>query len=776
MNKTTTYKVFVVLLAAIVVSLNACSPVKYVPGNKYLLNKCEIKIDSRKVSKDDILNHVRQKPNMKIFGLFRFHLGLYNISGKDVSKGVNRWLRSIGEEPVIYDPFLAKRSTTQLKSYLNSIGYYDAVVADTVVNNGRKRLKQIYNIKLGSPYLVDKLSYFDFDSNKDPHAEIVENLIKQDSVNSLIKKNKNINVEVMGEERTRIARMLKNKGYFNFSDRYIQYYADSSYNHKRVSLYTSLHKDLKKKSDVFEKYKIRNITIKLESYSKDRVAASTLYNDTLLYKDKIVLSNGKPYLRPKVLNSAIVFNKYENYSIDKVEKTYSNLQALRQFKFINIKFKEVDLIALDTSMFVDCTIELRPLVKQSYSIAVEGTNSSGNIGVGGKASYNHRNLLGGAEDFSLSFLGALEKEKVSDTESYNNVEYGVEAKLVSPQFLLPFVARTGFRKKYAPRTAVSVGFNYQNTYYFQRKIVNSSFGYTWRKSKLLNYNFNLLNVDYIEMKNVNQSFLDGLKNDFIKNSYRSHMVVSSSFGFVYSDKQDRAGSNYFRVFIESAGNLANVIAELGGLETITENVDGEKDKYKEFWGIRYAQYLKTDLEYIFKYKFSDVSSIASRFFIGAAYPYGNMKILPYEKMYFGGGANGIRAWQVRTLGPGSFVKDDIFANTVSDMKIEANVEYRFKLIGGLEGAMFVDAGNIWSINTLEDREGADFKIDRFYKEIAVGTGVGLRYDFNFSIIRCDLGIKVIDPAQPEGSRYVFMKNGYNKFNDFTLNIGIAYPF
>lgn len=760
------------------IGFNACSPIKYIPDNQSLLSKCEVKIDSRDISKNDILNHVRQKPNMRIFGLFRFHLGLYNMSGMDLSKGINRWLRSIGEEPVIYDATMAKRTTAQIKSYLNSIGYYDAEVSDTVVYIGNKRVKQIYSIKPGKPYLIKSLSYFEIekDKNSDINSKVVEDLIKQDSVNYLIKKNDKLNTEIMSNERTRIARMLKNKGYFNFSDRFIQYYADSSYNSKIVSLFGYINNDVKKNSDIFQKYKIRDIVINLENYQAAHELGSQYHTDTLIYRDKIIYSNGKPYLRPKVLYSAISINRNENYSIDKVEKTYANLQSLKQFKFINIKFKEVDIKSSDTSMYVDCIIELRPLIKQSYSVALEGTNSSGNIGAGGKISFNHKNLLGGAEYFNVSLLGSIEKEKYSETASYNNVEYGFEVKLVSPQFLAPFMGKTNFRKKYTPRTAINVGYNFQNTYYFQRKIVNSSFGYTWMKNKIFNYNFNLLNVDYIEMKDVNESFLRGLKNDFIKYSYKSHMVVSSSIVALYSDKQDEKGTNYLRLYIESAGNLANVIAKVRDLKAQEEIIDGEKSEYKEFWGVRYAQYFKAELEYINKYKFSDISSVASRIFIGAAYPYGNMKILPYEKMYFAGGANGIRAWQVRTLGPGSYVKEDIYANTVSDMKLEANIEYRFKLIGGLEGAMFIDAGNIWSINDLDKREGVDFKFDRFYKEIAVGTGMGLRYDFNFCLIRCDLGAKVFDPARPISDRYVFMKKGYNTFNDLTLNIGIAYPF
>jgi hypothetical protein len=300
------------------------------------------------------------------------------------------------------------------------------------------------------------------------------------------------------------------------------------------------------------------------------------------------------------------------------------------------------------------------------------------------------------------------------------------------------------------------------------------------------YNFNLIDIDYIEMRDVDVDFLESLRNETAKNSYKSHMVVASSLSLVYSNNTKIGFSNYVRFLFESAGNLANSIASVGNLEKIQErNEEGElTDEYKEFWGIRYAQYLKADVEYIYKYKFNKYSSLVGRILVGLGFPYGNMKVLPYEKMYFSGGANGLRAWGTRTLGPGSYVSMDYngvpetnkLANKVADMKLEANIEYRFKLFGGFEAALFLDAGNVWSINNVDTRLGADFQFDRFYKEIAVGTGLGFRYDFGFVLFRLDLGAKVVDPWQAEGHRFVFLKDGYNTYEDFIFNIAIGYPF
>lgn len=770
------------------VFLQACSSVKYVEEGKYLVSDVSINVNSKSVSESEIKNNIVQKPNVKIFGFIGSSLALYNMSGRDLSKWYNRWLRTIGEEPVIYNSNLSQRSLQQIKQYLNNIGYYDVMLSDTIIVTGKKRIKQVYNIDLGEAYLVEKLSYFSLDNRSNDDVENIKTLIKQDSLNSLIKLNENVSVDIIEQERLRISRMLRNKGFYNFSERFIHCYIDSSYNDKRVKLFLSIPKEYANNREFFNKYKIRDIDVKLENPTDVRFAYDENISkyDSLEYSDKKFISVGKPYLRTKVLNSAIRFEKGEFYSLAKLEKTYEQLQALKQFKFINIKFQESNTVSLDSAMFVDCFVDLRPLVKQSYLLAADGTSSSGNFGGAAKLAYSHRNLFKGAEDFSVTFTGLYEKESYAKGKSYNKMEFGVESRLVSPQFLLPFGGLTSFRKKFSPKTALSLGYNYQDTYSFKGKTLNSSFGYTWKKGKNMLYNFNLLDVDYIEMKDVDSNFLESLRNETAKNSYKSHFVVASSLGLVYTANTDTGFSNYLRLFVESAGNFANTIASVVNIEKLQEKNDkGEiVDEYKEFWGIRYAQYIKSDVEYIYKYKFNKFSSLVGRVFLGIGFPYGNMKVLPYEKMYFCGGANGLRAWGTKTLGPGSYLaldKDGVpeqynYANSVSDMKIEANIEYRFKLFAGLEAALFVDAGNIWSINNIDTRKGADFQIDRFYKEIAVGTGLGFRYDFNVVLLRWDIGAKVIDPLQPEGSRFVFMKEGYNRYNNLIFNIAIGYPF
>lgn len=801
-------KLFLVCVSITLLFLG-CSPVKYVKKNEYLINKTEIVIDKSDINKGDIYKNVVQKPNSRILKFFRFHLGLYNLSGTDITKWYNRWLRTIGEEPVIYNEQLTERSVKQIKQYLFNNGYFDAKVKDTIVKLRPRRIKQIFKIKLGKPYLIDDFSYFKLDTNLTKDANSLRKEIEKDSLNSKIKVNDPLKVTLIRSERERITNMLKNKGYFNFSDRFLHFYADSSFKSKRIKLFMSLKKDITREKLVFRKYRIRNIYVKLISHKSrfnEIVDSSLIKRDTILYDNKFFIYEGKKYLRTKVTNSVIRINTKDLYSIDAVEKTYKSLQSLNQFKFINISFKDKEEVGENKEKQIDCTIELRPSISQSYTVSADFTNSSGNLGTDAKITYSHKNLFRGAENFHISVAGGVEREKVSSNETYINFRFGTELKLFTPKLFIPFFSLEKFRKKYSPKTVFKLGYNYQDIYYFKRNIVDLSFGYTWNVGKKENYIFNPLNIDFIDMINVNETFLKNLKNDYIKNSYISHMVMSSSIGYKYSDNTEEDFSNYFRLYFESAGNFASAIAKLTKEKVHEEKAnDGSVDEFRKLIDIRYAQYLKTDLEYIFHMKLNKVSSLAGRFSIGIGYPYGNLKVLPYEKMYFAGGANGIRAWQVRTLGPGGTNLDNIKAslistakadgtytnqfqsaldsyiqrmsvNRVSDMKIEANLEYRFKLFGGLEGAFFVDAGNIWSINEKEDIEESKFKIKEFYKQIAVGTGLGLRYDFNFFILRFDTGIKVVDPQRDAGDRFVFLRKGYNNFDDFTFNIAIGYPF
>ncbi|MDL2331012.1 outer membrane protein assembly factor, partial [Odoribacter sp. OttesenSCG-928-A06] len=375
-------------------------------------------------------------------------------------------------------------------------------------------------------------------------------------------------------------------------------------------------------------------------------------------------------------------------------------------------------------------------------------------------------------NFTLSFWGALKKEQYKGG-LFNTRELGVEAKLITPQFWMPFFRMKDFRKNMAPKTSISMSYSSEVTPFYDREIANAKFGYLWRKAdKKWRYNVDLVDLNYVLMNNVDTEFRDSLKNEYVKSAYKSHLIFSAVFTSVFTDQVSNVpGSyNYFRTNLETSGNL------LWGASHLLNKTRKESDDgiFYHVLGVPYAQFVKSDAEYIFNHYVNYANTLVYRFYIGCGYPYGNMKVLPFEEAFFGGGANGIRAWHSRTLGPGSHVSNDRYPNSVGEFKLEANIEYRYKLFWLLEGALFLDAGNVWNITKYEDRKGTKLSSD-FYKEIAVGTGVGLRLDANVFVLRFDWGIKVKDPAQAAGQRFVLVDNG-KWLKNTVFNIAIGYPF
>lgn len=755
--------------------LAGCSPARYVGKDEYLLNRVKVTAADRQVSASELKKAVRQRPNTRILGIVRFHLGLYNMSGKDETKRLNKWLRSIGEAPVIYSPFLTDRSISQLKSYLNNKGYYRASVRDSVWFKKKKAYVEYFVspgevTRIGSYTFRDDSSYA---ANPLPETSPVMQLVFADSARTRLKEGMPMDIGLLEEERERITNMLRSDGYFNFSKNFIQYYADTTGagRAEEARLLLSIVEDAAD-SMAYRKYRIDRVRVNMD-YDPLAMAAGrdSLYRRTEYGGYEVVY---REYLkiRPRVILETIQFTKGEWYDVRKVTGSYARLQALNLFKFINIVFRE--RLGAGGEALLDCEIQLTPMKRQYYNVFLEGTNNSGNIGVGGNFSYNHRNLFHGGENLTLSVWGALKKEKLKENEIFSTTEVGTELKLVTPQFWMPVLRMAEFRRNFAPKTSVSLSYSQENTQFYRRRIASAKFGYLWRRAdNRWRYNFDLVDLNYVMMPRVDSSFIQELKNEYIRSAYTDHMILSANFSAVYTDQvvNGPGNFNYFRGNLETSGNFLLGIDRLLGRN---RTVSGDERYFRAF-GVRYAQFVKADGEYRFNHYINRANTIVYRFFLGCGYPYGNMKALPFEEAYYCGGANGIRAWRSRTLGPGAFrPEDEKYPNSVGDFKLEANVEYRFKLFWLLEGALFLDAGNVWYINRYEKREGAKLRSD-FYRQIAVGTGVGLRLDVNFFLLRFDLGLKMHDPSQPEKERFVlFNHNG--GFKDSVFNIAIGYPF
>nr|WP_229130343.1 BamA/TamA family outer membrane protein [Ancylomarina sp. 16SWW S1-10-2] len=456
------------------------------------------------------------------------------------------------------------------------------------------------------------------------------------------------------------------------------------------------------------------------------------------------------------------------------------LQALNQYKFVNIRF-EVDTDSENAKEGnLNCFVQLSPFKKQSYVIEVEGTNSSGNIGFAGKLNYQHKNLLRGAEVLDVRFSSATESVRSNDNKNFFSREYGGEISLSTPKFILPFFNANGFRKKYNPTSKLSLSYSYQKRPDYVRTQADASFGYNWKSSKYLTHKLNLIELSFVEVNNLSQDFIDDITNLYIANSFTDHIISTTRYSLVYNNQNlNKLGSySYLRFNFETAGNTLKAIDQLlGSKKNYDYDDNGELEgTYYDLLGIRYAQYLKVDIDYRYNKYFNRANSLVGRFFMGLGYAYDNLEVLPFEKSYFSGGANGIRAWQVRSLGPGSYSNDEaVYPNNTADFKLEGNLEYRFKLIWKFEGAMFLDAGNIWAISPKDNRVGAKLTMKDFYKEIAIGTGIGTRVDLNFILFRLDLGLKLRDPSLATDKRWIIGNRAF-KFSQLTYNIGIGYPF
>jgi outer membrane protein assembly factor BamA len=769
-------------LTAIFLGTVACSSTKYVPEDKYLLNKYSIENENKELKVSELRNYIKPKPNKRILG-FKFHLSLYNLSKKNKDNWFNNWLRTIGEAPVLYDKFQTQKTKKQLKSFLSHKGYFNAIVTDSVTRH-RKKANVEYTVATGEPYTIRNIFYQFEDTT-------ISSYVKNDTLNSLIKRGDNYDVDVLQDERIRIETLLKDQGYYNFSKEYIYYEADSTLGYNQLDLFIGI-KMYKKEiyGDQYEKaphikYRINNIYVFTDFNPQEALVRPEEYFrdlDTLIYNGLYLISKGEhTIVNHKVITQSNYLKKGDQYNLTNVMRTHSHLSSLKLFRLVNIQFNELNSPEDNSNdeYLLDCNIQLTPSTLQSYTIELEGTNSAGNLGGAVNLLYQHRNLLHGAENFNLKFKGAFETLTEEIEGFRNTLEYGVEAGISLPKFLFPFMESERFVKKYNPKTSLSLAYNFQRRPNFTRTVANVSFGYNWQSSGYSSHIIRLADINAVKLFDVDSAFRVKIDTtSYLAYSYNDVMITGINYSYIFNNQKIKKKEDFifFRFNVETAGNL------LTSINNITNDAK-LGDSYR-LLGLEYAQFFKGDIDFRYHRVLNEANDIVYRVFIGVGYPYGNSKAIPFEKQYFGGGANGVRAWHVRSLGPGSYdYGKTTFLNQTADIKIETNLEYRFKLLWVLEGALFVDVGNIWAIKREEDRPGSLFEWNKFHKDLAVGAGLGMRFDFNFFIFRLDMGFKIRDPKYNNRAIWIFgrdsntTQNEYYRFVDnMTLHLGIGYPF
>ncbi len=762
------------LISAIL--LSSCAQTRFVPEDKYLLNNVELNVDDPAVNKEEAKTYIRQKENYKILGFVKFYLFLYNLSSKKKS---DDWLKRIGEAPQVYDEALTKRSEEQLKQYLDNKGYYQARVSDDVIYNDKKRKVTVkFDVESGDRYTIKDIRYHFTTPG-------LRSIFMNDSINLELHSGNPFDIYELEKQQEKIVKLYKNNGYFYFSKNQVRYLADTLQYEQQVVLDLFVGETPESQVDsvkIITPYYLNKFNYYILPGNSPVDAyqfGGTRYTDTIRWDDSELFVT-KHFRYPASLFSRTnLMQSGDEYRLNEVENTFNALNRLRQFRYVDIEFKE-SYPDRDNNL-LDCNIRLAPLDKQSISLDIEGTNTAGNLGVAGNINYLHRNIFQGAEVLQLRFRGAIERmhRVINDQQQYFNTrELGVDANINIPKLLGPGKYIRSFKRN-LPKTVVNAGFNYQRRPEYTRTISTIRFGYDWKTSAYLNHNWNFLDMNLVHVYEYDSAFISSIKDLYIKSSFTDHFIFANNYSIVYNDQQINTRQNYtyIRFNIESAGNSLWALSELTNQSKYTNSdVVDSTFGYYQFLNTQYAQYVKADIELRHGIYLDRYNSIVGRLFLGAGLPYGNSRVLPFEKQYFTGGANGIRAWQVRSLGPGSYkAPEGVYPNQSSDIKLEGNIEYRFKLLGKLEGALFVDAGNIWAINKYDNREGAVFKINQFYKQIAVGTGLGLRLDLSYFILRVDYGMKLNDPSEPQGERWII---GNRKLtgNDFNLTFAIGYPF
>ena len=732
--------------------------------------------DQKSIDKNILKTYQKQKPNTRIFGFWRFHLGLYNLSSK---KKENDWLKRIGEAPVIYDAFLTEKTRQEFARYLHNKGYYNAEIRDSVVLGTNGKAVVYYFIRANQPYTIRNYEMVIRDDS-------VRHLLEKPGDVSLIKTNSLFDSDLLGSESQRLLKKLQNEGFYKSTKNIFYYEADSTRKGKGVDLKMVIEKEsVGEASDNLSKRNHERYTFRNFYYLNEKDLQNSLFSengeveseklDTLRIGHHFFVFKGERKLKPDLLMNANHLADKKFFSSELVDRTYNELFALRLFKLVNIRFVETGKKDSLGYPMLDGLIQLTPGMSQSYSASIEGTNSLGNFGLAGNLGYQHKNLFRGGEIFDLQFNAATQKQSygVGDSATtFNSVETGVNAKITIPKYIAPFL-KTNFFRYSTPQTFFNISYNYQQRPDYTRTIAGSAFGYQWKTSEYKTHRVNVLDINLVKMFALDSAFLSRIENLYIKSSYVDHSITAFNYSFTYST-QTQKKSDYvvFKYDVETAGNVLYLVNKaLNRPEFLSEG--GTISQY-HILNTPFAQYIKFDLECRRAWMDGKYNSFAIRAFGGAAFAYGNSDQIPFERKFFSGGANGIRAWPIRTLGPGSYKSNpNEFPNQSGDIKLEGNAEYRFRMVGSLEGALFLDFGNIWSVK--DNRPGTEFSLDRFYREIALGSGFGVRYDFSYVILRLDLGVKMHDPALVEGTRWISPDN-YFKSGNVNFVFGIGYPF
>ena len=689
-----------IVCSAVAILISGCSATRDIPEGSYMLDRVKVVADGkyRDIDTRQLKNYVRQKGNARWFSAIKLPLGVYAMAGRD-SSWLNRTLRQMGEAPVIYDTLQAEMTCRDLQQALQNKGYLDAQVELYLDQKSTKKVDAVYVLHPGKAYYLREL---EFEIEDTTVARVLSKRL------SLLHSGMQFSVETLQQERNQITEWLQNRGYYRFHKEYITYVASKDDEQQGVNL----------KLHLAQQHK---------AYTINQVNCEGVDDD------------GKMHLRQKVLDENTFVEAGHLYSAADLQNTYNHFGRLGAVRYTNIAFEQHP----DTTL-LDAKIQILTNKPSTLSFQPEGTNTAGDFGAAASLTYQNRNLFRGSETFSLQLRGAY--EAIKGLEGYSNqnfTEYSIETRLSFPRFIMPFLSRN-FRRRTLATSDVSLIYDTQDRPEFHRRVLTAGWSYQWRQqNRHDNYRFDLLNLNYVFMPWISETFrkeyLDNESNQnvILRYNYEDIFIMRTGFGYAYNN-----GHVALRASAETAGNLFGAFSKLFG------GNKNELGQYKLF-NIAYAQYVKGDFDYTQELMKGANDQLVFHIGLGLAYPYGNSKVLPFEKRYFSGGANSVRGWTVRSLGPGRYKDKDgriNFITQTGDIKLDLNVEYRAHLFWKFNGAAFVDAGNIWTFREYEGQEGGQLKLKNVLEDLAVSYGLGLRLNFDYFILRFDLGMKAINPA------------------------------
>jgi len=763
------------LISGLASTVISCSNTRFLKEGQMLYTGAEVKIESDTISKKEkkelqsaLEANLIPKPNSTFLGM-RPKLYFYNIAKEPKKdKGFNYWLKyKVGEKPVLLGEVDREFNKDIIVNYSENKGYFNAKATyDTVSKN--KKAQVIYKVRPGARYLVEGVKF-----QKD--STLVNQEIQNIAEKTYLKNGRPFDLDVIKAERERIDNGLKERGFYYFHPDNIIVQADStvSKNHK-VELNVKLKDNTPNlatqqfsidKVVVFPNYNIQDVRAGKYSIPMNKDSLSKYAFDDMYVIDP------QHKFKPKIFDRALYFKKGDLYNRSNHNLTLNRLISLGVFKFVKNEF----IVSDSLGHKFDAYYLLTPRQIQSLRLEALGrTNSANYAGSELNLNWTHRNFFRGAEQFKASIYGAFDFQMGGPENANNIFRGGTNVQLSIPRIVAPF--RFHSSSEFVPRTNITLGYEFQNrTKYYTLNNFTGSFGYVWKENARKEHELKVIDITLVSPAKVTAEYnLISENNPAMQRIVQKQLIFGPTYSYTYTNTMlPKKNTIYYKGTLDLAGNITGLVT----------GADVKKDKEKKIFGIPFSQYVKMENDFRFYHKFTEKSSLATRFIGGIAYPYGNSEFIPFSKQFFSGGSNSIRAFRARTLGPGSFdprtIDEGTYFDQSGDIKLELNAEYRANLYKFLNAAVFVDAGNIWLINNDDKRPGAKFSKE-FLSEVAVGAGVGLRLDFSILILRLDLAMPLRVPYYEKGNRWAFDKINFGdpswRKDNLVLNIAIGYPF